>query len=92
MTRGLEHTTPLRVYLRSLEDTSARTAHVRGQGHAWKGCSVPIVFPASLVSGLGLAEGLLGAAVIAIAPGEAPQVDPSFKTIQHFGDLRRCRR
>jgi hypothetical protein len=33
-TRGLEHPTPLRVYLRSLEDTSARTAHVRGQGLA----------------------------------------------------------
>ena len=69
MAQGIEHPIPSRVYLRSLEHTSARTAHVRGQGHAWKGCSVPIVFPASLVSGLGLVEGLLGAAVIAIAPG-----------------------
>ena len=37
MTRGLEHLTPLLVYLRSLEDTSARTTPVRGQGLAWKG-------------------------------------------------------
>ena len=34
------------------------------------GRALRIVFPASWVSGLGLTEGLLGAAVIAIAPGE----------------------
>ena len=37
MTQGLEHLTPFLVYLRSLEDTSARTTPVRGQGLAWKG-------------------------------------------------------
>ena len=71
MTRGLEHITPLRVYLRSLEDTSARTAHVRGhtsQGLARKGTSNCL--SCLLGFGLGLTEGLLGAAVIAIAPGE----------------------
>jgi hypothetical protein len=53
MTQGLEHLTPLRVYLRSLEDTFARTAHVRGQGLAWNGnfskapcsCQVRMLIP-----------------------------------------------
>ena len=79
MAQGIEHPIPSRVYLRSLEHTSARTAHVRGQGHAWKGTFV--VFPASWVSGCGLTEGLLGGGGDCEGTrGDAFQVDPSFKT------------